>query len=236
MQAQPNGGGFPPNGGIRPENKMSEDCLYLNVYTAAKSAKEKRPVMVWIHGGALTSGTGSIYNGEGLAAKGAVVVSINYRMGVFGYFALPELTKESDRNASGNYGFLDQVAALEWVQKNIAAFGGDPKRVTIFGESAGSWSVNYLTASPLAKGLFQRAIGESGAEFAPTKKLKAAEEAGLAFQTSMKANSLAELRAKSADDLNKGRADMAVRLSTATSSPMKWKRSIHRASRTMCRR
>jgi para-nitrobenzyl esterase len=140
--------------------------------------------MVWIHGGALTSGAGGIYNGEGLAAKGAIVVSINYRMGVFGYFSHPALSKESDRNASGNYGFLDQVAALEWVQKNIAAFGGDPKRVTIFGESAGSWSVNYLTASPLAKGLFQRAIGESGAEFAPTKKL-------------------ADLRAKSAEDLNK---------------------------------
>jgi para-nitrobenzyl esterase len=203
MQRQANGGGFPPNGGIRPENQMSEDCLYLNVYSAAKSAREKRPVMVWIHGGALTSGTGSIYNGEGLAAKGAVVVSINYRMGVFGFFALPELSKESDRNASGNYGFLDQVAALEWVQKNIAAFGGDPKRVTIFGESAGSWSVNYLTASPLAKGLFQRAIGESSAEFAPTKNLKDAEEAGLKFESAMKATSLADLRKDSADDLNK---------------------------------
>ena len=134
--------------------------------------------MVWIHGGALTSGAGGIYNGEGLAAKGAVVVTINYRLGVFGYFAHPELTKESDRNASGNYGFLDQISALQWVQKNIAAFGGDPKRVTIFGESAGSWSVNYLTASPLAKGLFQRAIGESGGEFAPTRKLADAEQAG----------------------------------------------------------
>jgi para-nitrobenzyl esterase len=196
-QRQANGGGFPPNGGIRPEPGMSEDCLFLNVYTAAKGAKEKRPVMVWIHGGALTSGAGGIYNGEGLAAKGAVVVSINYRMGVFGYFSHPELSKESDRNASGNYGFLDQVAALEWVQKNIAAFGGDPKRVTIFGESAGSWSVNYLTASPLAKGLFQRAIGESGAEFAPTRKLADAEKAGAKLGT------LAELRAKSADELNK---------------------------------
>jgi para-nitrobenzyl esterase len=140
MQRAPNGGGFPPNGGIRPEPGMSEDCLFLNVYTSAKSAKDKRPVMVWIHGGALTSGAGGIYNGEGLAAKGAIVVSINYRMGVFGYFSHPALSKESDRNASGNYGFLDQVAALEWVQKNIAAFGGDPKRVTIFGESAGSWT------------------------------------------------------------------------------------------------
>jgi len=203
LQRAANGGGFPPNGGIRPEPGMSEDCLYLNVYTAAKSAKEKRPVMVWIHGGALTSGAGGIYNGEGLAAKGAIVVTVNYRMGVFGFFAHPELTKESDRNASGNYGFLDQVAALEWVQKNIAAFGGDPRRVTIFGESAGSWSVNYLTASPLAKGLFQRAIGESGAEFAPTRKLADTEQAGVKFAQTMKANSLADLRAISADDLNK---------------------------------
>src|SRR5436853_473762 len=102
------------------------------------------------------------YDGESLAKKGVVLVTINYRLGVFGFLAHPELTKESDRNASGNYGFLDQIAALEWVQKNIAAFGGDPKRVTIFGESAGSWSVNVLVATPLSKGLFQRAIGESG--------------------------------------------------------------------------
>jgi para-nitrobenzyl esterase len=203
MQRAANGGAFPPNGGIRPEPGMSEDCLYLNVYTAAKSAKEKRPVMVWIHGGALTSGSGSIYNGEGLAAKGAVVVTVNYRLGVFGYFAHPELSKESDRNASGNYGFLDQVEALEWVQKNIAAFGGDPKRVTIFGESAGSWSVNYLTASPLAHGLFQRAIGESGAEFAPTRKLGDAEQAGVKFLQAQGATSIADLRAKPAADLNK---------------------------------
>src|SRR5277367_2119883 len=133
LQRQANGGGFPPNGGIRPENNMSEDCLYLNVYTAAKTAKDKRPVMVWIHGGALTSGTGAIYEGEELAAKGVVVVTVNYRLGIFGFLAHPELTKESDRNASGNYALLDQVAALEWVQKNIAVFGGDPKRVTIFG-------------------------------------------------------------------------------------------------------
>ena len=106
---------------------MSEDCLYLNVYTAANSAKDKRPVMVWIHGGALTSGAGSIYDGEALAKKGVVVVTVNYRLGVFGFFASPELTKESDRNSSGNYGLLDQISALEWVQKNIAAFGGDPE-------------------------------------------------------------------------------------------------------------
>ena len=185
------------------ERAMSEDCLYLNVYTAAKSAKDHRPVMVWIHGGALTSGAGSLYDGEALAKKGVVVVTVNYRLGVFGFYANPELTKESDRNASGNYGLLDQIAALEWVQKNIAAFGGDPRRVTIFGESAGSWSVNYLVATPLAHGLFQRAIGESGAEFAPARKLSDVEQAGVKFGQSIGADSLAALRSKSADDLQK---------------------------------
>ncbi len=184
---------------------VSEDCLYLNVWTAAKSSKDRRPVMVWIHGGALTRGSGStpVYDGDNLAMKGAVIVTINYRLGVFGFFAHPELTKESDRNASGNYGFLDQIAALEWVQKNIANFGGDPKRVTIFGESAGSWSVNVLTASPLAKGLFQRAIGESGAEFGTLRTLAEAEQAGVRFAKTAGAESIAALRAKPAADLMK---------------------------------
>jgi para-nitrobenzyl esterase len=181
----------------------SEDCLYLNIYTAAKSAGDHRPVMVWIHGGALTSGAGSIYDGEVLAKKGVVLVTVNYRLGIFGFFAHPELTKESDRNSSGNYGLLDQIAALEWVQKNIAAFGGDPKRVTIFGESAGSWSVNYLTATPLAHGLFQRAIGESGAEFAPARKLADLEQNGVAVAKALNANSVADLRAKAAADLQR---------------------------------
>ncbi len=187
---------------------FGEDCLYLNVWTAAKSAKEHRPVMVWIHGGALTRGSGATpaYNGEHLAQKGVVVVTINYRLGIFGYFAHPELTKESDRNASGNYGFLDQVAALEWVQHNIAAFGGNPKNVTIFGESAGSWSVNVLAASPLTKGLFARAIGESGAQFGALPTLAAAEQSGVAVMKSAGANSIAELRAKPAADVMKLRA------------------------------
>jgi len=179
----------------------NEDCLYLNIYTAAKAASERRPVMVWIHGGALVTGAGSLYNGEALAKKGVVVVTVNYRLGIFGFFAHPELTKESDRNSSGNYGLLDQIAALEWVQKNVAAFGGDPKRVTIFGESAGSWSVNYLTATPLAHGLFERAIGESGAEFAPAPKLGEMEQAGVKIAQSMKAGSIADLRAKSTADI-----------------------------------
>src|SRR5215469_7721402 len=143
----------------------SEDCLYLNVWTSAKSATERRPVMVWIYGGGFTGGSGSVpgYDGDALSQKGVVVVTFNYRLGPFGFLAHPELTKESDRRASGNYGLMDQVAALEWVQHNIAAFGGDPKKVTIFGESAGSLSVAYLQTSPLSKGLFVRAIGESGA-------------------------------------------------------------------------
>lgn len=190
---------------------VSEDCLYLNIWTSAKSPKEGRPVMVWIHGGALTRGSGSnpIYDGEALAKKGVIVVTINYRLGVFGFFAHPELTRESDRNSSGNYGILDQIAALEWVQRNIAAFGGDPKRVTIFGESAGSWSVNVLVASPLAKGLFQRVIGESGADFAPLPKLPDAEQAGLRVAKSVGADSIAALRAKSAAEMMKANGELA---------------------------
>jgi para-nitrobenzyl esterase len=189
----------------------SEDCLYLNVWTAATSDKDRRPVMVWIHGGALTRGSGATptYDGESLAKKGVVLVTINYRLGVFGFLAHPELTKESDRNASGNYGFLDQIAALEWVQKNIAAFGGDPKRVTIFGESAGSWSVNCLVATPLAKGLFQRAIGESGGNFGPMKRLAEVEETGAKFAASVGADSIPALREKPADELLKAAATAA---------------------------
>lgn len=159
---------------------LSEDCLYLNIWTAAKSAKDRLPVMVWIHGGGFTRGFAgtSSYNGEVLARKGAVIVTMNYRLGVFGFFAHPELSAESGHHASGNYALLDQIAALQWVQKNIAAFGGDPGRVTIFGESAGSWAVNALMASPLAKGLFQRAIGESGGSFSPMKTLADAEKEG----------------------------------------------------------
>ena len=190
---------------------VSEDCLYLNIWTGAKSEKDRRPVMVWIHGGALTRGSGSLpfYDGEELAKKGVVLVTINYRLGVFGFYAHPELTKESDRNSSGNYGILDQIAALEWVQKNIVAFGGDPKRVTIFGESAGSWSVNVLTATPLAKGLFQRAIGESGAFFGPLPKLEESENRGLQIAKQYHADSLAAMRAVPAADLMKASGELA---------------------------
>ena len=185
--AAPQGdGGAPARGAARgpagPAN--SEDCLFLNVWTAAKSASEKRPVMVWLHPGGYISGSGSgaATDGENLAMKGAVLVTINYRLGIFGFFAHPELTKESPHHSSGNYALLDQQAALAWVQKNIAGFGGDPKRVLVFGDSAGSSSIGNLVASPLSKGLFQRALGESGAwmglPWLRLTKLDAAEQAG----------------------------------------------------------
>ncbi len=194
---------------IAPAEPLSEDCLYLNVWTTAKSASEKRPVIVFIHGGAFTSGSGSVpvYDGTAMAQKGVVFVTINYRVGIFGFFSHPELSKESASKASGNYGLLDQIEALKWVQKNIAAFGGDPSRVAIAGQSAGAFSVNYLVASPLAKGLFQRAIAESGGAILPTnpfagmQNLKDAEQRGIEFAHSLKVNSITELRAKTLAEL-----------------------------------
>ncbi|WP_413379334.1 carboxylesterase/lipase family protein [Paenibacillus taichungensis] len=158
---------FMDNFSIKHNEKISEDSLYLNVWSGAKSDQEKQPVLVYIHGGAFKNGSGSmdLYNGENMAKKGVIFVTINYRLGIFGFMAHPELTEESDYGASGNYGILDQIAALKWVKRNIAAFGGDPDNVTIAGESAGAGSVNILTASPLAKGLFNKAIAESGAFF-----------------------------------------------------------------------
>src|SRR5918994_2938088 len=143
---------------------MSEDCLYLNVWTPARSASERLPVLVYFYGGGFIAGDGSEprYDGAAMARKGIVALTVNYRLGVFGFFAHPELTKESPQRASGNQGLLDQAAALRWVQANIAAFGGDPKKVTIAGESAGSMSVNAQMASPLSKDLIAGAIGESG--------------------------------------------------------------------------
>ncbi len=189
----------------RPPEPVSEDCLYLNVWTAAKSAKERRPVMVWIYGGAFTRGSGAVstYDGENLAKKGVVLVTINYRLGIFGFFAHPELTKESDVRSSGNYALLDMIAALQWVQKNASAFGGDPKRVTIFGESAGSWAVNLMMATPLAKGLFHRVIGESGASFGRQIALADVEQEGTRFATRLGAAAIGDLRAKSSDELLK---------------------------------
>jgi para-nitrobenzyl esterase len=145
----------------------SEDCLSLNVWTPAHDAKARLPVMVWIFGGGFLAGGTSEQrqDGEHLAERGVVVVSMNYRLGVFGFLAHPDLVRESPHHAAGNYGLLDQLAAIRWVHDNVAAFGGDPANVTIFGESAGSISVSAQMASPLAKGLFQKAIGESGAAF-----------------------------------------------------------------------
>ncbi len=206
MQAAGRGGG----GGQSAAPKMSEDCLYLNVWTAAKSATERRPVLLWIHPGGYTSGSGSSpgTDGEALAKKGAVVVTINYRLGVLGFFAHPELTKESDRRASGNYALMDQTAALEWVQKNIAGFGGDPKRVTVDGDSAGAASIGNLMGSPRTKGLFQRAIAESGAwiglSVGHTMTLTEAEQAGMKTAETLGAPTLADLRAKPAADVLKG--------------------------------
>lgn len=192
--------------------KTSEDCLYLNVWTSAKSPGDKRPVMVWIYGGGNNTGSGSQpgYDGEALAKKRPVIVTLNYRLGAFGFLAHPELTKESDRRASGNYGLMDQIAALQWVQKNIAAFGGNPKNVTVFGESAGSVDIASLMTSPHARGLFHRAIGESSYWGNP-KRLAEAEQDGVKFAAALGANSLAEMRAKPADAVLKaGRAGNIV--------------------------
>jgi para-nitrobenzyl esterase len=187
----------------------SEDCLYLNVWTAAAAATDQRPVMVWIFGGAYTEGAGSSphNDGEALARKGVVAVTVNYRLGPFGFFAHPELTNESGRNSSGNYAMMDLIAALRWVQKNIAAFGGDPKNVTIFGESAGAALAAGLVGSPEAANLFHRAIAQSGAwmglSMAPMRTRASAEEAGLKNAATLTANSLADLRALSAPEAQK---------------------------------
>jgi len=192
---------------------MSEDCLYLNVWTPAKTPKARIPVLVWIYGGAFNFGSSSDpnYNGANLAKKGVVLVSIAYRVGLLGFFVHPELSAESPHHVSGNYGLLDMIAGLKWIKKNIAAFGGDPDKVTIFGESAGGISVSMLCASPLAKGLFEGAISESGGNFGPPrlttypgenlKLLPDAEKDGEAYCQRAGVSSIAELRKISADKL-----------------------------------
>jgi para-nitrobenzyl esterase len=183
----------------------SEDCLYLNVWTPAKSDQEKLPVLVYFYGGGFMAGDGSEprYDGASMARKGIVTLTVNYRLGVFGFLSLPALTEESPHHASGNYGLMDQNAALRWVQRNIAAFGGDPARVTIAGQSAGSMSVSAQMASPLSKGLFAAAIGESGAVLGnltpPT--LKENEKKGEVFMQMAGAKDLAALRALPAEKL-----------------------------------
>ena len=186
----------------------SEDCLYLNVWTGAASAGEKRPVMIWWFGGAFTEGGGAVplYDGTALAKKGVVVVTMNYRLGAFGFFAHPALTAESPHKASGNYGLMDMLASARWVKNNIAAFGGDPDNVTVFGQSAGAMAIASLVASPEAKGLFKRAISESGAwmglGMAPGMPTRAQlEERNVKVASDAGASTAAELRALSAADV-----------------------------------
>lgn len=185
-----------------PDVPMSEDCLYLNLWVPPHPTARKLPVMVWIYGGGYHNGSGSLplYAGDNLARKGVIVVNPNYRLGTLGFLSLPALTAESPHHASGNYGIMDMIAALRWVKANIAAFGGDPDNVTIFGQSAGSDAVSLLMASPLAKGLFEKAIGESGAAFMPPTApnamtpLASAERYGGQLAAKLGATSLAELR------------------------------------------
>ncbi|MFN8259002.1 MAG: carboxylesterase family protein [Bacteroidales bacterium] len=192
---------------MAPVEPLSEDCLYLNVWTPAKSAKENLPVIVWIHGGAFTGGSGTVplYDGTEISKKGCVFVTINYRLGIFGFLAYPELSQESELKTSGNYGILDQIAALKWVKENIKSFGGNPDNVTIAGQSAGAFSVNALMASPLAKGLFHRAIAHSGGMFnrgiLSIQNSRDAENSGKAILDKAGIKNLAELRSKSSADL-----------------------------------
>jgi len=204
-------GGFGPPDANGP--KTSEDCLYLNVWTPANSPSARVPVLVWIYGGGFNAGGTSVptYSGEVLARKGVVLVTIAYRVGPLGFLAHPGLSAESPHHVSGNYGLLDMIAALEWIRKNIGAFGGDPNKVTIFGESAGGIAVSMLCASPLANGLFDGAISESGGSFGPPRPagapgenmrpLAIAEKNGLEFAMNAGASSIADLRKLPAEKL-----------------------------------
>ncbi len=201
-----------------PTEAMGEDCLYLNIWMPSHQPGAKLPVMVWIYGGGWTTGSASmpLYWGDQLAGRGVIVVTVSYRVGAFGFLAHPELTRESPHQASGNYGLMDQIAALRWVQRNGGAFGGDPGCVTIFGQSAGSMSTCLLMSSPLAKGLFQRAIGESGGVFTPLAAaprsdvflLRGAEATGLEFQKRLGAKSLEDMRLLPAADIVKTEQDL----------------------------
>lgn len=202
-------------------NGMSEDCLYLNVWTPASSSSGRLPVLVYFYGGGFVAGDGSEprYDGENMARQGIVAVTVNYRLGVWGFLAHPELTKESPRRASGNYALLDQNAALKWVKQNIASFGGDPRKVTIAGESAGSLSVSAQMASPLSKDLIAGAIGESGALIAPTLgpvPLADGEKTGAAFASSLGAASMAALRAMPTEKIQDAAAKLPIGRFAAT--------------------
>lgn len=191
-----------------PEKPISEDCLYLNVWTSG--TKTKKPVFVYIYGGGFQSGGAAcpIYDGVATAQKDVVFVTINYRVGIFAFLAHPELSKEASYHSSGNYGLLDMIAGLKWVKENIAAFGGDPDQVTIGGQSAGAFAVNFLCASPLAKGLFKGAIAESGgsilaSSLRPSLKLAEAEKIGIKFANDLHCANITELRNKSSEEIFK---------------------------------
>jgi para-nitrobenzyl esterase len=228
------GAACPQPGGMVRGMPQSEDCLTLNIWTGAKSSTEKRPVFVWIYGGGFIGGTGASpeFDGEGLARKGVIVVTFNYRVGVLGFLATPELSRESGHGASGNYGLLDDIAALKWVKRNIAAFGGDPDQVTIGGQSAGAGSVGFMAMSPLAKGLFKRGIVESHARdpgdpdlrFLSTsyRTLDNAEAAGTEYATQHGAHSVAEFRAMPWQKVIEGSdaVDSAVDTRTSAKPPL----------------
>ena len=209
-----------------PGEPISEDCLYLNVWTPANTAADKLPVIVWIHGGGFTGGSGTVplYDGEAMARKGVVFVTINYRLGIFGFLAHPELSAEAENGVSGNYGILDQIAALQWVRDNIAAFGGDPERVTIAGQSAGAFSVNMLVVSPLAKGLFAGAIAQSGGMFGNElslgQTLPEAEASGKQL-TDQLGVSIEALRTFPADSLLKIRGRYAITVDGVVIPPVR---------------
>ncbi|EDY83622.1 Carboxylesterase superfamily [Verrucomicrobiia bacterium DG1235] len=198
------------------QGNVSEDCLFLNIWSPAKSPDEQLPVLVWIYGGGFAFGSTStpVHNGEHLARKGVILVSVNYRVGSLGFLAHPELSAESPDDVSGNYGLLDQIAGLEWIQNNISAFGGDPDKVTIFGESAGGISVSMLCASPKAKGLFRAAISQSGGSFGPSRPttypgenmrtLAMAEQSGITYAENAGASSIEALRKLPAQKLPGG--------------------------------
>lgn len=197
----------PRNAPVKTPKRKDEDCLYLNVWTRAKQQGEKLPVMLWIHGGGCTTGAASLgsYDGTEFARAGVVLVTTNYRLGPFGFLAHPALSAESSKKVSGNYGILDQIAALKWVQRNIKAFGGDPENVTIFGESAGGVCCNTLMLSPLAKGLFHRAILQSGVVITSRARLRDGEEnaerQGETLAKKLGAADLAAMRAKTPQEL-----------------------------------
>lgn len=201
---------------------VSEDCLYLNVWTPAQATGDRLPVLVWIHGGGFSGGSASvpIYDGAKLAAQGIVVIGINYRLGLYGFMAHPALSAESPVGASGNYGLLDQIAALKWIKANVAAFGGDPDRITIAGQSAGAASVHHLIASPLARGLFARAIAQSGSGMGlAVPDRTTAEQRGVALMQAAGVTGIAQLRALSAAQLDAALGKMMMGAAPAGGLP-----------------